>query len=260
MRTIAIINLKGGVAKTTSSINIAYILTQRGYKVLLVDNDKQGDSSRMLNRRSTEKEGIDRIMVDPNPPMEELIQSTEYENLDVITANFNLLTAQDKAREDRIRSLQDRIKKALKKVSDIYDFCVIDNAPDISISVINALAAADDVLIPIEIDDNTVEGMKMLLEQIWEVKDEWNPNLGNVRCLITKYNKYDAAHSQGAEIVESMYATMRTKIRRSLAVSKSTFARMPVALYSKRSAAAEDYQALVEEYLNMIGGTEHEAI
>ena len=93
MRTIAIINLKGGVAKTTSSINIAYILNQKGYKVLVVDNDKQGDCSRGLDRRSPESVGIDEIMTEEDPDMEKLIQNTNYENLDIITANLNLLKA-----------------------------------------------------------------------------------------------------------------------------------------------------------------------
>ena len=87
MRTIAIINLKGGVAKTTSSINIAYILMRKGYKVLLVDNDKQGDCSRGMNRRTQDGEGIDRIMVDRHPDMEKLINKTDYLHLDIITAN-----------------------------------------------------------------------------------------------------------------------------------------------------------------------------
>lgn len=87
MRTIAIINLKGGVAKTTSSINIAYILTTRGYKVLLVDNDKQGDCSRGLNRRTSDGDGIDRIMTDRHPDMSHLIHKTDYEGLDIITAS-----------------------------------------------------------------------------------------------------------------------------------------------------------------------------
>ena len=103
MRTISIINLKGGVAKTTSSINIAYILTQRGYKVLLVDNDKQGDCSRGLNRRTIDGDGIDRIMLDRHPDMENLIHETDYENLDIITANLGLLTANTKVTMDHVR-------------------------------------------------------------------------------------------------------------------------------------------------------------
>ena len=160
MRTVSIINLKGGVAKTTSSINIAYILTQRGYKVLLVDNDKQGDCSRGLNRRTIDGDGIDRIMLDRHPDMENLIHETDYENLDIITANLGLLTANMEVTMDRVRPQQNRLKKALQQVVERYDFCVVDNAPDINISVINALTAANDVLIPVEVDDNTLEGMK----------------------------------------------------------------------------------------------------
>ena len=247
MRTISIINLKGGVAKTTSSINIAYILTQRGYKVLLVDNDKQGDCSRGMNRRTSDGDGIDRIMLDRHPDMENLIHKTNYENLDIITANLGLLTANTEVAMDHVRPQQNRLKKALQQVSDRYDFCVVDNAPDINVSVINALTAAEDVLIPIEVDDNTMEGMKELLEQIEEVKEE----------VVTKYQKRNEAHRQGAEIVKKWYPTMETMIRFSVVVAKSTFVRTPVTLYSPRSAAAEDYEKLVTEYLEMIGGNEN---
>ena len=254
MRTISIINLKGGVAKTTSSINIAYILTQRGYKVLLVDNDKQGDCSRGLNRRTSDGDGIDRIMTDRHPDMQNLIHETDYENLDIITANLGLLTANMEVTMDRVRPQQNRLKKALQQVSDQYDFCVIDNAPDINISVINALTAANDVLIPVEVDDNTLEGMKELLEQIEEVREELNPELRTVKCFISKFQKFNEAHAQGAEVIQEYYPTMQTRIRASAVVARSTFARTPVALYSPRSAAAEDYEKLVTEYLNMIGG------
>ena len=144
MRIIAIINLKGGVAKTTSSINIAYILSTKGKRVLLVDNDKQGDCSRGMNRRTQEGAGIDKIMVDKKPDMASLIQKTDYENLDVITANLNLLTANMEVTMDRVRPQQTRLKNALQQVKDNYDFCVIDNAPDINVSVINALTAEAD--------------------------------------------------------------------------------------------------------------------
>ena len=241
MRTIAIINLKGGVAKTTSSINIAYILMRKGYKVLLVDNDKQGDCSRGMNRRTQDGEGIDRIMVDRHPDMEKLINKTDYLHLDIITANLGLLTANMEVTMDRVRPQQNRLRKALQQVADNYDFCVIDNAPDINVSVINALTAADDVLIPVEVDDNTLEGMNELLDQIDDVKEELNPDLKNVRCFITKYQKFNQAHLQGAEIIEEQYPIMRTKIRFSGVVARSTFVRMPVALHSPRSAAAEDY-------------------
>ena len=191
MRTIAIINLKGGVAKTTSSINIAYILSTKGKRVLLVDNDKQGDCSRGMNRRTQEGAGIDKIMIDKKPDMVSLIQKTDYENLDVITANLNLLTANMEVTMDRVRPQQTRLKNALQQVKNNYDYCVIDNAPDINVSVINALTAADDVLIPVEVDDNTTEGMDELLDQIDEIKCELNPDLENVKCFISKHRIED---------------------------------------------------------------------
>ena len=141
----------------------------------------------------------------------------------------------------------------MQQVSDRYDFCVVDNAPDINISVINALTAANDVLVPVEVDDNTLEGMNELLDQIDEVQEELNPDLENVRCFVTKYQKFNQAHLQGAEVIKEQYPAMETKIRFSGVVARSTFMRMPVALHSPRSAAAEDYESLVNEYLNMIG-------
>lgn len=120
-----------------------------------------------------------------------------------------------------------------------------DNAPDINISVINALTAANDVLIPVEVDDNTLEGMNELLDQIQEVKEELNPDLQNVRCFVSKYQKGNQAHIQGAEIIREQYPAMDTTIRFSGVVARSTFMRMPVALHSSRSAAAEDYGLLV---------------
>lgn len=97
------------------------------------------------------------------------------------------------------------------------------------------------------------KGYKVLLDQIDDVKEELNPDLENVRCFVTKYQKFNQAHLQGAEIIEEQYPIMRTKIRFSGVVARSTFVRMPVALHSPRSAAAEDYETLVNEYLDMIG-------
>ena len=103
MRTISIMNLKGGVAKTTSADNMAYILSKRGYKVLLIDNDKQGDLSRGFKRRTTNGDGINCIMTEEKPDMERLIKHTDYENLDIITANLTLLNANREVEMDNFR-------------------------------------------------------------------------------------------------------------------------------------------------------------
>lgn len=143
MRTVAVINLKGGVAKTITSNSVAYILASQGNRVLLVDNDKQGDASRGLNRRTQDGEGIDRIMTARHPEdwMNKLIKHTDFEGLDVLPANMRLLSANQEVMLDQTRPQQFRIRDALECVKDQYDFCIIDNAPDINVSTINALTA-----------------------------------------------------------------------------------------------------------------------
>lgn len=255
MRVLSVINLKGGVAKTISTLAIAHILAEHyGFKVLLVDNDKQGDSSRGLRRRSEEGAGIAEIMTERKPDVHRLIRHTDFGNLDIITANMRLLKANLEVMLDQTRPQQTRLKKALDTVSDKYDFCVIDNAPDINISTINALVASDDVLVPLEIDDNTTEGLEELVEQIETTKECLNQGLNLQGCFITKYDKQNAAHQQGAEllIMSGKYPMFQTKIRASKKVSESTFARMPIPVYSKYSAAAKDYYQLVCEYLDKI--------
>ena len=124
MRTIAVINLKGGVAKTITSNSFAYILAEQGKRVLLVDNDKQGDASRGLNCRTQDGEGIDRIMTARHPEdwMGKLVRHTAYYNLDVLPANMRLLMANQEVMFDQTRPQQFRIKNALACVAEQYDF------------------------------------------------------------------------------------------------------------------------------------------
>lgn len=254
MRVLSVINLKGGVAKTISSVAIAHLLAGKGFRVLLVDNDKQGDASRGYRRRDEDGEGIDKIMTARRPDMGRLIQHTDFPGLDIITANMKLLKANLEVLLDQTRQQQTRLKKALEQVRDQYDFCIIDNAPDINISTINALVASNDVIVPLEVDDNTTEGLAELAEQIEFTREDLNPGLTFRGCFITKYDKRNDAHAQGAAQLEASgkYPVFKTKIRTSRKVSESTFARLPITVYSKRSNAAIDYTALVEEYLDAL--------
>ena len=171
MKTISIINLKGGVAKTVSAINITYVLAAvYGFRVLLIDNDKQGNATKFFNLYSYDDKGIAEIMTEKNIDVEAIIKNTAYTNLDIITANMNLLNANKEVLLDVSRPQQTRLKKALKIIEPLYDYCVIDNAPDINMSVINALVASDDVLVPIKIDKFAFDGLEQLAEQIRRCK------------------------------------------------------------------------------------------
>ena len=140
MKVLSIINLKGGVAKTISSVNMAHILAAvKGFKVLLIDNDKQGNASKIMNRHSYDHKGTAEVMTQRGIDPAEIIQHTDFEGLDIITANMNLLTANLEVMLDQSRPQQTRFKKFLDGLQNEYDYCIIDNAPDINISTINAL-------------------------------------------------------------------------------------------------------------------------
>ena len=254
MQTLSIINLKGGVAKTTSSVNMAHILAAvHGEKVLLIDNDKQGNASKFLNRHDYEHAGMAEIMVERKPDMKEIIQHTEFPGLDVITANMNLLTANLKVMLDQQRPQQTRLKVALQQVSGEYDYCIIDNAPDINISTINALVASNTVMVPITIDDFAIDGLAELKEQIGNTKEDLNPELRFLGCFITQFDRTNEADTQGEEFLKMQDCSLfETHIRRTPKMKPSTFAREPIIEYSARCGASLDYKKLVEEYLEKL--------
>lgn len=258
MRIISIISLKGGVAKTTTSVNMAYILCKMGYKVLLVDNDKQGNASKTFGLYNPEdKNTVARIMLERGLDVREIINKTQYSDtgagtLDIITANMELLEANMRTIVDTGRQQQTRFKKALEAVNSQYDFCVIDNAPDINMSIINALVVTNDIIIPIMIDQYSFDGLEILTEQIEQVKEDFNPTLTLTGCIITQYKKSDV-QQQGAEILDSGYPIFESKIRRTEnKVNESTFAGKPVVEYSVRCGASQDYKKFVREYLEAV--------
>lgn len=254
MQTLSIINLKGGVAKTTSSVNMAHILAAvHGEKVLLIDNDKQGNASKFLNRHDYEHTGMAEIMTERTPDMKKIIQHTDFPGLDVITANMNLLTANLKVMLDQQRPQQTRLKKALQQVSSEYDYCIIDNAPDINISTINALVASNTVMVPITIDDFAIDGLAELKEQISNTKEDLNPDLRFMGCFITQFDRTNEADLQGEEFLKMQDCNLfETHIRRTPKMKPSTFAREPIIEYSARCGASLDYKKLVEEYLKKL--------
>lgn len=257
MKTVSIMNLKGGVGKTVSAVTIAYLLAEREFRVLLVDNDKQGNASKMLDMYRNGKPGMAYVMTERLPVMAAVVQRTKYAKLDIITADMSLLTANLTVQIDQQRPQHTRIKKALDKVAGDYDFCVIDNAPDINISTANALYASDFVMIPLTMDEFAMDGLAELTEQISAVQEEMNPNLRLLGCFVTRYVKRDEAERSGLEYLKkSGYPVFETVIRRTAKVVPATFLRMPVPEYSERCAASVDYGKLVDEFLERSG--EHE--
>jgi chromosome partitioning protein len=247
MKTISIINLKGGVSKTTTAINMAHILaTEHNYKVLLVDNDKQGNTTKFFDKHN-EKINLADILTDRIEDIKPIIVKTKFDNLDIIPANMKLLSANLKLIIDT-NPREHILKTALKSVNEKYDYCIIDNAPDINISVLNALIASDEVIIPMKIDKFTFDGLDELEKQIKQAK-QINSALALKGCLITQFAKNEV-NSQGEDYLQnSKYHVFRTHIRRTEKVDESTFSNKPILEHSRRCGASKDYVNFVKEYL-----------
>ena len=162
MRTVSILNLKGGVAKTFTAVNMAYELYRRGFKVLLVDNDKQGNLSRAYGRYDADSVApVSRILSGDWQKAVELIQHTDYEGLDILTANMSLMGATWQLTAEEAGNQIDRFKQFVEHadwVSGYYDYCIIDNPPDIGLNVVNALAVTDEVIVPVKLMNGRLTG------------------------------------------------------------------------------------------------------
>lgn len=250
MKIIAIINMKGGCAKTTTSVNMAHILAKDYEKrVLVIDNDKQGNLSKACGAWSYDNPSLADILTG-EADITEVIQTTQIPLLNVIPANMHLLTANLMVIKDEDRQQVTILKDELQEVADAYDYCIIDCPPDINISVINALVAADEVIIPIKIDGYAFDGMDELEEQINNAK-QLNPKLKFRGCLVTMFYNRDVCR-QGEEWLQNQrYPVFKTHIRRTEKADEVTFTKESLMEYSPRSGAARDYKAFVKEYLEV---------
>lgn len=252
MRVISLINLKGGVYKTTTALSLAHILAAKYNKrVLMIDNDKQGNLSKTLQVYDPDDEYTMAEIMDMRYSGA-LVHQTFEKGISVIPANMNLLTANTRAVLDYSRKQQDRLQKALEflQVGRVFDYVVIDNAPDINISIINALAVSDDVVIPMHMDEYSLDGMEILMDQIKTIRDNFNDHMGLVKCLVTDYSN-DEVNRQAMELVQDAgYEMFRQTIRHTARKPmESVWARMPLVAYSPRCGASVDYRRWVEEYL-----------
>ena len=253
MRTISIINLKGGVGKTVTSINMAYEpMHNRGCRVLLIDCDKQGNTSKFMKCHDYDKKSLSDVLLGTAGIMEVSVR-TKFALIDVVPANMSLLKADRQVLLDTTKPQQSRVREALKQVQDQYTYCVIDCAPDINISVINALVASDDVIIPVTIDKFAFDGIREILEQIRDVKKYYNPKLEFIGCLVTQYKKSELC-DEGIKLLEDFCGrVLETKISWTQVVSRSTFAGEPISVHSPRCGAAGGYKNLAAEYERRIG-------
>ena len=248
MKTISIINLKGGVGKTISAINIADVLARRGKRELLIDNDKQANTSKFFGVMDYDKPSLSEVLTHKNFPLP--VTPTKY-GIDILPANMTLLRANKDILLDTGWMQQNRLKKALQTIAGRYDFVVIDNAPDINMCTINALVASDDVLIPVKVDKFALDGLEELSDQIEDVR-EWNPDIRIAGGFLTMYEN-NKVNNEGNHIMQAgelKIPFFYTVIRKCTAVDQSTFYGLPLNAWRKPCKAAQDYATLTMEYLD----------
>lgn len=245
MKTIAIINLKGGVGKTTTAINMATLLAGRhGKRVLLLDNDPQGNASQFFDCY----EGGEDTCGTAEILRKEIPERRDSHGIEIINANISLLEADNALRASAERQ-DNRIKGYLQSIEGEFDYCIIDNPPALLMCTINALCAANEVIVPITLDNWALDGVETITAQIEELR-ALNDGLKIAGILLTNYRK-----TPENEVAEKWlrgnckYRVFTTQIRRSDKATAATYYKEPLEKYSPRSAAAVTYRKFVNEYL-----------
>ena len=248
-RIISVANQKGGVGKTTTTVNLGACLAQDGKKVLLIDSDAQGNATSGLGVRKPDvKQDIYRVLVN-EVSIKETIIKTSRENLSIVPATLQLAGAEIELTSMMAR--ESRLKSALAEVSDEYDFILVDCPPSLGHLTINAFTASDAILIPVQCEYYALEGLSQLLNTVRLVQKHFNPGLEIEGVLLTMY---DARTNLGAEVVEEVRRYFQEKvydtiIPRNVRLSEAPSHGKPIIDYDPRSKGAEVYQALAKEVL-----------
>ena len=248
-KIISVANQKGGVGKTTTTVNLSTILAKKGKKVLLIDTDPQGNATSGLGVSKDVELSVYDILIG-DTEFDETLQETAIKNLKVCPSNISLAGAE--VQLVSMMSREQRLKTKLDKIKDQYDYILIDCPPSLGLVTLNAFTASDSVLIPVQCEYFALEGLGQLINTINLVKKHLNKEIQIEGALLTMY---DARTNLSLQVVENVKENLKqtvykTIIPRNVRLAEAPSHGLPINYYDSKSAGAESYRLLAQEVIH----------
>jgi chromosome partitioning protein len=248
---VAIANQKGGVGKTTTAINIATAMAATGWKTLLIDLDPQGNASTGIGIPAADRQRSSYDVLIDEATIADCTQPTRIPGLDIVPATVDLSGAEVEL--VAIEHRTDRLRGALQREAG-YDICFIDCPPSLGLLTLNALTAADTLLVPLQCEFFALEGLSQLLQTVERVQQRFNPELGIIGVALTMYDRRNRLTDQVADDVRSCLGALvfEATIPRNVRLSEAPSHGLPALIYDHACAGSRAYMALARELISRL--------
>ena len=245
-KIVSFLNIKGGVGKTSSVVNIGAVLANKGYRTLIIDTDSQANATRYLGREGNTQNSVYSILANGKGDY----VKTDYENLYLMPSNMKLLGIQGTAPDGIVEFM---LTNWITDIKDNFDYILIDCPPSLNNCTLNTLIASTHVFVPMKIDQFSADGLSYLLSTVDQIGKLYNPEVKMVGIFITMDRATTLNKQKKKELREVLgNRILNQTIRENVSLTKSTFEQKPVVYLDRKAASSRDYRKLTEEILDVL--------